>query len=60
MLNLDFPVQGGATAGAAKVPSSATPAILVPGSGMQQHKRQDRKIDWSPDYRYVLVPSLDD
>lgn len=23
-------------------------------------KRDDRKIDWSPDYRYVLVPSLDD
>jgi len=23
-------------------------------------KRDDRKIDWSPDYRYVLLPSLDD
>jgi WD40 repeat protein len=23
-------------------------------------KREDRKIDWSPDFRYLLVPSLDD
>lgn len=23
-------------------------------------KREDRKIDWSPDYRYILVPTLED
>ena len=23
-------------------------------------KREDRKIDWSPDCRYILVPSMDD
>ena len=23
-------------------------------------KREDRKIDWSPDFRYLLVPALDD
>jgi protein HIRA/HIR1 len=23
-------------------------------------KKEDRKIDWSPDYRFVLLPNLDD
>lgn len=23
-------------------------------------KREDRKLDWSPDFRYLLVPNLDD
>ena len=23
-------------------------------------KREDRKIDWSPDYRFLLIPSMDD
>jgi len=31
-----------------------------PGIEFFHSKREDRKIDWSPDYKYVLSPSLDD
>lgn len=42
---------------------NATISLNFPGLGSQDKytsKREDRKIDWSPDYRYLLVPSLDD
>lgn len=31
-----------------------------PGKLQLNSKREDRKIDWSPDYKYLLSPSLDD
>lgn len=35
---------------------------LTPMKPLKQFlaKREDRKIDWSPDFRYLLVPALDD
>lgn len=33
---------------------------FMPGKVNHTLKREDRKIDWSPDYKYILTPSLDD